>query len=145
MTTPEIGTEDQGEIEPAYRPDRHTLRVIKWLLDDDSAISQTTFEPSKHHPRLIRAQFDEEIHASTLRSVEMEIRWFTSGNYTIHFFKKGDHVEWCCRWERYHVDGTLQDCFCPPPDAQTCELMSGFPRHPIQVILTIIAAIKRYF
>lgn len=125
-------------------PDRQTLRLLERQLSDEPLITDTAFEPDAYEPRLLCARFGDECYSSSIDAARLDIRWFTSGDFSIHYIETtsaDDH--WECRWDRHPNDHNTRTHFHEPPDGDSVTDLSLSSRHPLDVYATVQAAIEQ--
>ena len=49
----------------------------------------------------------------------LDIRWYTNGDFRIHYQEDWRDRTWCQRWDRHPNGHNDRDHFHPPPDADT--------------------------
>lgn len=49
----------------------------------------------------------------------LDIRWYTNGDFRIHYQEEWTDRTWCQRWDRHPNGHNDRDHFHPPPDADT--------------------------
>ena len=49
----------------------------------------------------------------------LDIRWYTNGDFRIHYQEEWPDRTWCQRWDRHPNGHNDRDHFHPPPDADT--------------------------
>lgn len=49
----------------------------------------------------------------------LDIRWYTNGDFRIHYQEEWPDRTWCQRWDRHPNEHNDRDHFHPPPDAAT--------------------------
>lgn len=131
-------------IETNVIADREALRAIRQLLVDSAVVSRAEIEPTCHEPQMVRAYLADKLCPSSSRSFEMEIRWFTSGGFSIHCLETSQDANWWCRWEHYrHMDATPAH-FHHPPDGNPIAELEEFPDHPLDIVLTALNAVEQH-
>lgn len=98
--------------------DRAILTVVQDRLRSAPQIETATITTADGQTKLL-AQIAA---ASTPPSVArrfLDIRWYTNGDFRIHYQEEWtDHV-WQQRWDRHPSTHNDRDHFHPPPDAKT--------------------------
>ena len=141
MTPP---TEDSapGSTGP---PDRQTLRLLERQLISDSLVAETAFDPDPYEPRLLRALLDTGRYPDSVSAARIDIRWFTTGDFSIHYVEtRGNDDLWECRWDRHpNTHNTRLHVHEPPTgdDISNLELAS---LHPLEVYSTVFDAIETH-
>lgn len=124
-------------------PDRQTFRLLEKHLATDSLVAKTTFEPDSYEPRLLRAHLDMRRYPRSIDSARLDIRWFASGDFSIHYIEaNADCAQWECRWDRHPNDHNTRVHFHRPPDGTTVEDISLESLHPLDVYSTVLDAVE---
>ena len=125
-------------------PDRQTLRLIERHLVSDSLVAETEFDPDSYEPRLLRARLDAERYPVSVIAARLDIRWFTTGDFTIHYVEAHDGGErWECRWDRHPNTHDDRLHFHRPPAAEEVTDLSLPSLHPLEVYSTVLTAIAQ--
>lgn len=125
-------------------PDRQTLRLLERQLSDDELIEGTTFDPDTNEPRLCRAQLDVDRYPTSVTGIRLDIRWFESGDFSIHY--RETHAEggtWECRWDRHPNEHNTRLHFHQPPDAREVIDIEMDSLHPLDVYSTVLSALEQ--
>ena len=139
MTRP--ASDEPGSTGP---PDRQTLRLLERHLNGESLIQETGFEPETHEPRLLRAVVDADQYPEPTPSVRIDIRWFTTGDFSVHYIEtKRDGSQWECRWDRHPNAHNARLHFHEPPDATAVSDLSLASLHPLSVYATVLNAVEQ--
>lgn len=130
--------------DPIGPPDRQTLRLLEKHLADDPMVATTTFTPDSHTPRRLRAHLDTTQYPASVTDVRVDVRWFSSGDFSIHYVESGsDGPEWECRWDRHPNDHNSRLHFHRPPDGTDIQDLSLPSLHPLEVYSTVLDAIEQ--
>ncbi|ELZ29112.1 hypothetical protein C474_13614 [Halogeometricum pallidum JCM 14848] len=125
-------------------PDRQTLRLLERILSDDPLVATTEYEPDSYEPRLLRVRFDLDRYPPAIESARLDLRWFTTGDFSLHYVEtvsNGEH--WECRWDRHPNPHNARVHFHRPPAGEKVEDLTLESHHPIDVGSTVLAAIER--
>lgn len=125
-------------------PDRQTLRLLERLLADEPLVATTLFEPDSYEPSRLRALLDADRYPSAVEAAYLDIRWYTSGDFSIHYLDRTgtDGHDWECRWDRHPNPHTTRLHFHQPPNADEPETLSLASLHPLDVTATVLAAVE---
>jgi len=124
-------------------PDRQTLRLLEDHLADDPLVSLTNFEPGPHDLRVLRAELDSDQYPRFVDGVRLDIRWFTSGDFSVQYIEiHTDETRWECRWDRHPNAHNSRTHFHRPPDETTVEDIS-LPEHPLEIYSVVFEAIEQ--
>ncbi|WP_394348058.1 hypothetical protein [Halorubrum sp. ASP1] len=97
-----------------------------------------------YEPRLLTATLDTEQYPDAVATARVDIRWFTTGDFSIHYVEtRGDNTHWECRWDRHPNTHNTRLHFHEPPagtDISDLDLPSS---HPLDVYSTVFEAIEQ--
>jgi hypothetical protein len=119
------------------------LRLLERHLASDSLVVETVFEPAPHEPRLLRAVLDAGQYPEPVTAVRVDIRWFTTDDFSIHYLESRDGDQWECRWDRHPNAHNTRLHFHDPPtghDSTDLELAS---LHPLDVYSTVFDVLEQ--
>lgn len=110
---------------PVGRVDRTVLTAIEQRLKS-AAYVRTTYITVRRGKAALRADLDLGYFPGNVEEAYYDIRWYTSGDFEIHYQENwSDDREWKRRWDRHPRDGTRTHVH-PPPDA-------GHPPEPTRL------------
>lgn len=139
-----MSTGDDQPADSTGPPDRQTLRLLETHLADDRLVESTGFEPDPYEPRTLQASLDVDRYPSGVESARLDVRWFTTGDFSVHYVEnESDGNRWECRWDRHPNDHNSRLHFHRPPDGAVVEDLSLESLHPLDVYSTILEAIER--
>ena len=98
-------------------PDRQTLRLLERTLASNPLVAATEFEPDTYEPRSLRAVLDADRYPDSVTAARVDVRWFTTGDFSIHYVEDRGDGRWECRWDRHPNPHNARDHFHPPPKA----------------------------
>lgn len=125
-------------------PDRQTLRLLERHLASDSLVVETGFDPDSYEPRLLRALLDAERYPESITAAQLDIRWFTSGDFSLHYAEEHDDGEkWECRWDRHPNTHNARVHFHEPSTATEITDLELPSLHPLEVYSTVLTAIEQ--
>nr|WP_254546283.1 hypothetical protein [Halomarina sp. BND7] len=125
-------------------PDRQTLRLLERRLADEPLVETTAFDPDAYEPQLLRARLDAARYPSTVEAARLDVRWFTSGDFSVQYVETAANgVRWTCRWDRHPNSHDPRLHFHRPPDGTSVEGLSLESVHPLDVLSTVLAAVER--
>ncbi|WP_345777000.1 hypothetical protein [Halorarum salinum] len=125
-------------------PDRQTLRLLERHLASDSLVAQTAFDPDSYEPHLLRARLDTERYPESVTAARLDVRWFTTGDFSIHYIEERDAGEqWDCRWDWHPNAHNTRVHFHEPPTATELTDLELPSLHPLDVYSTVLAAIEQ--
>jgi hypothetical protein len=123
-------------------PDRHTLRLLERQLASDPLVAETAFEPKTHEPRLVRARLDADQYPASITAARIDIRWFTTDDFSIHYVERHAEERWECRWDRHPNTHNSRLHFHEPPSAGTVSDLELSSTHPLEVYSTALTAVN---
>ncbi|WP_042662073.1 hypothetical protein [Haloferax sp. ATB1] len=138
--------EDQDETPSPSTgpPDRQTLRLIERQLATDDLVAETMFDPDSYEPRLLSAHLDTARYPEIVTSARLDVRWFTTGDFSIHYIEAHDNdSEWECRWDRHPNTHNSRVHFHTPPTATDVTDLELSSLHPLAVYSTVLTAIEQ--
>jgi hypothetical protein len=125
-------------------PDRQTLRLLERNLSSDSLIAETAFDPDSYERRLLRGLLDAGRYPDTVTTVRLDIRWFTTGDFSIHYVEEHeDGKRWECRRDRHPSAYNTRLHFHEPPSAIEIIDLELPSLHPLEVYSTVLTAIEQ--
>ncbi|WP_158055610.1 hypothetical protein [Halorussus halophilus] len=138
--------EDESASPATGPPDRQTLQLLERQLASDSRIAETEFDPDSYEPRLLHATLDAERYPDSIAIARLDIRWFTTDDFSIHYIENHDAAgtdTWECRWDRHPNTHNARLHFHRPPDAEKITDLSLSSLHPLDVYSTVLTAIEQ--
>lgn len=124
-------------------PDRQSVRLLQKHLAADPLVTDTLFEPNPQEPRLLRARLAIDRYPSIVDSARLDIRWFESGDFSVHYVEtRNDERRWECRWDRHPNHHNTRLHVHRPPDGADVEDLSLSSLHPLDVYSTVLDAIE---
>ena len=124
-------------------PDRQTLRLLERQLASDSLVAETVFEPDPYEPRLLRALLSPEQYPESVTEARVDIRWFTTNDFSIHYLESRDSDHWECRWDRHPNTHNTRLHFHEPPMANDISDLEFSSLHPLDVYSTVFDAVEQ--
>lgn len=125
-------------------PDQQTLRLLERHLTSDALVAETAFDPDSYEPRLLQAQLDTGRYPNSVTAVRLDIRWFTTGDFSIHYVEEHDQADqWECRWDRHPNTHNARLHFHQPPTATEITDLELSSLHPLEVYSTVFTAIEQ--
>jgi hypothetical protein len=124
-------------------PDRHILRRLERHLASEDLIANTAFDPNPHEPRLLHAHFDTTHYPASTTAARLDVRWFTTGDFSLHYVETSADAEWECRWDRHPNPHNTRVHFHHPPDSDDVTDLSLPSHHPLEVYSTRLDAIEQ--
>ena len=120
------------------------MRLLERHLASESLIAETAFDPDSYEPRLLHALLDAGRYPDSVIAARLDIRWFTTGDFSIHYVEEHDERDhWECRWDRHPNTHNTRLHFHEPPSAIEITDLELSSTHPLEVYSTILAAIEQ--
>lgn len=135
-------TEDSG-TDSTGPPDRQTLRLLERQLASDSLVAETVFEPDPYEPRLLRAVLASEQYPASVTETRVDIRWFRTDDFSIHYLESRDGDLWECRWDRHPNTHNTRLHFHEPPTGNDITDLEFASLHPLDVYSTVFDAVEQ--
>jgi hypothetical protein len=133
--------EDSGSTGP---PDRQTLRLLEKHLSSDSLVAETRFEPDPYELQVLQALLDTGHYPATVTAARIDIRWFTTGDFSIHYIEtREEDSRWECRWDRHPNTHNTRLHFHEPPTGTEITNLELSSCHPLDVYSTVFDAIEQ--
>ena len=125
-------------------PNRQTLRLLERQCATTPLVADTGFQPSATEPRRLVATFDTDAFPEPVATARLDIRWFTTGDFSLHYVEATtDGDQWECRWDRHPNPHSARLHFHEPPDGTSVVDLSLKSTHPLDVYSTVVAAIQQ--
>lgn len=124
-------------------PDRQILRLLEGICANEPVVAATEFEPDSYEPRILRILCDESQYPSTTEAARLDVRWFTSSDFSLQYVETMATDHWECRWDRHPNPHNARLHFHQPPSGDDITDLTWSSLHPIDVLSTVIAAIER--
>lgn len=128
---------EDGSPIPQGRLDPTTLRTIGSQAGSHPFVDSWQFQPNSASPRHLEIQLDTSAYPADVDAARLEIHWFVTDDYYLHYIEtRGDNY-YQCRWDRHPKTGAPRTHFHPPPDAGTAEDSPLNPHH-LDVLFTVL-------
>jgi hypothetical protein len=114
-----------------------TLRTIGRRADTHPLVESWQFDPSSAAPRMVQLRIDAEAYPAAVDAVRLDVRWFTTDDYSFHYVERRSDDRYQCRWDRHPKSDAPRTHFHPPPDAGTAE-ESPLDAHFLDVLFTVL-------
>ena len=123
-------------------PDRRTLRLLERHLAGDPLVAETEFDPNSDEPRELRAHIAIDGFPPSVERVRLDVRWFATDDFSMHYIETTRDDRWECRWDRHPNSHNSRLHFHQPPDGTDATDLELPSLHPIDVLSTVLAAIE---
>ena len=129
---PEDGSRTTGPV------DSELLDRIAAHLARSARFEEIQTRP-QYAPNAVIADYDLGYFPSGVTRASLRIRWFETGDFSIHYVERYQTDEsWECRWDRHPNDHNTRDHFHPPPDAPTPGGDADYPDKWRDVLATVL-------
>lgn len=122
---------------PVGSIDRAVLIAIKQRLRTAAHITETVVAPKRKKPTLT-AVFDTSYFPPSVSEAYYDIRWYTSGDFEIHYQENWTDGTWQRRWNRHPRNGSRTH-YHPPPDAMNPPTTISLPTNYHDVLQIVEA------
>ena len=123
-----------GAIDPTV-----TERIGR-RLGGNPRFESVTVQPSAA-PNSIVAEYDLGYFPAAVSRAYLQIRWYETDDFSIHYFEQYGDSTWECRWDRHPNSHNTRAHFHPPPDASTPGQDADFPSDWRDVIATVLGTL----
>lgn len=135
-----------GHHSPVGSIDRPVLIAIKQRLQTAAHITETGITPKRGKPTLT-ASLDTSYFPPAVEEAYYDIRWYTSGDFEIHYQENWPDDTWQRRWDCHPRNGSRTH-YHPPPDAGHPPTNISLPANYHELLQTVeeetIAHIKNH-
>lgn len=114
-----------------------TLRTLARRAESHPLVDSWTFDPSSVSPRLLRLRLAPNAYPSAVTAARIDIRWFSTGDYSFHYLETRAADSYQCRWDCHPKPTAPRAHFHPPPDAGDAEPSSLAPHH-LDALFTVL-------
>lgn len=128
---------DGGDVP---RIDHPILEDIRDRLQTASQFRSVTIRVRDGQTRL-EAVLDPSSNPPSLARRFLDIRWYTNGDFRIHYQEDWDDGTWQQRWDRHPNAHNDRDHFHPPPGAGTPGEDRSWPTDYRDVMAEVVAAV----
>lgn len=102
---------DSGPLDVA------TLRALARRADSHPLVDDWRFQPDGISPRVLELHLDPDQYPPPVGHVRIDVRWFETDDYTVHYLETRADSVWQCRWDCHPKPDARRAHFHPPPDA----------------------------
>ncbi|MDB9281506.1 hypothetical protein PN416_16695 [Halorubrum ezzemoulense] len=117
------------------------LAVIRERLTTDDRFSEVGDQPSFAPERLV-CQYDRQLYPDRVRSARLEIVWFETGDFSLHYHETHKTGAFDHRWDRHPSGHNTRDHIHPGPDAPTPGDDTTHPNDWRDVLSTALSEIE---
>lgn len=128
--------EDDGTPESG-RLDRTTMETLARRSETHPLVTSWAFIPDRLSPRSLEITLDSSAYPPYVDAVRLDIHWFVTGDYYIHYVEARTDTHYQCRWDRHPKTDAPRTHFHPPPDAGEAE-PSPVGIHHLDVLFEVL-------
>ena len=121
--------------------DRAVLEAIQDRLQSAPQMGATTITTDDGQTKLL-AVMTAASTPEQITSRFLDIRWYTNGDFRIHYQEDWENRVWRQRWDRHPSTHNKRDHFHPPPDATTPGTDRSWPNDFQDVCKLVINQIR---
>ncbi|WP_254864769.1 hypothetical protein [Halovivax gelatinilyticus] len=122
---------------PQGRLDPTALRTIGRRAASHPLVDSWRFQPTGTSPRYLEVTLVADAYPPAVSEARLDIRWFVTNDYAVHYIETSDESTYQCRWDRHPKTNAPLTHFHPPPDAGTAE-PSGLKPHHLDVLFSVL-------
>jgi hypothetical protein len=119
------------------------LRLLERQLSADPLVAAVQFEPDAYEPRRLHASLATEQYPSSVTAARIDIRWFTTDDFSVHYLEDRSDGQWECRWDRHPNAHNTRVHFHEPPTGAEVSNLELSSRHPLEIYSTVFEAIEQ--
>ena len=128
---------------PQGRLDTTTLRTLGRRAATHPLVEAWSFEPDSASPRYLDLRLDANAYPVDVNAVRLEIHWFDTDDYYLHYLETRDTEYYQCRWDRHPNPHDSRLHFHEPPSATEIVDFEPASVHPLEVCSTVLTAIEQ--
>jgi hypothetical protein len=106
-------------------------------------VAETVFDPDPYEPRLLRAVLDTGRYPDSVTTARIDVRWFTTDDFSIHYLETRETDRWECRWDRHPNTHNARLHFHEPPTGAVVSNLELSSLHPLEVYSTVFEALEQ--
>ena len=122
---------------PQGRLDVTALQTMGRRADSHPLVESWQFRPDSLSPRHLEIQLDPSAYPAGVTDARLDVRWFTTDDYSLHYIETRGDDSYQCRWDRHPKPDASRIHFHPPPDAGTAE-DSSLNVHHLDVLFSVL-------
>ena len=130
-------TDEHDDTQEGGRLDRTTMETLARRSETHPLVTSWAFRPDRLSPRVLEITLDSSAYPASVDAVRLDIHWFVTGDYYVHYLETNDETQYQCRWDRHPKTAAPRAHFHPPPDAGNAEPSSVGPHH-LDVLFTVL-------
>ncbi|AKH97395.1 hypothetical protein [Halanaeroarchaeum sulfurireducens] len=123
-------------------PDRQILQLLERQLASDGLVAETEYDPDPYEPHLVRASLDIRRYPRSVTAARIDIRWFTTDDFSLHYRESREDSQWECRWDRHPNTHNSRLHFHEPPTGEEISDLELPSLHPLDVYSTVFETLE---
>lgn len=127
----------EGDPPPDGALDIPTLRTLGGRAAGHPLVESWAFTPSNVSPRALEIHLAPDAYPREIDAVRLDVHWFRSGDYYVHYVETAGEERYQCRWDRHPKPDVPRAHFHPPPDAGEA-VSTSLGEHPLDVLFAIL-------
>jgi hypothetical protein len=121
----------QGQLDPT------TLRTMGHRAESHPLTESWRFHPDSTSPRFLELRLDPSTYPADVDDARLEIRWFVTDDYSLHYVETRGDERYQCRWDRHPKTDAPRTHFHSPPDAGAA-VDSPLDPHHLEVLFAVL-------
>ncbi len=130
-------SDDHDEALESGRLDRTTLEALARRSETHPLVVSWAFTPDRLSPRALELTLDPSAYPPSVETVRLDIHWFVTGDYYVHYVERRTETRYQCRWDRHPKTNAPRTHIHPPPDAGEAE-PSSLGTHHLDVLFEVL-------
>ena len=94
-------TDEDDGVPESGRLDRTTMETLARRSETHPLVTSWAFRPDQLSPRVLEITLDSSAYPPSVDAVRLDIHWFVSGDYYIHYLETHEEIRYQCRWDRH--------------------------------------------
>jgi len=124
--------------------DAAVMEDIRSRMQTHPVIESVTAERAGDTISLLELEIDLDRYPEGIDEARLEIRWYTNGDYNMHYIETHSDRVWQCRWDRHQNPHTQRTHFHPLPAADSKTAVPDQPpdHHPSAIVTRTLANVR---
>ena len=119
------------------RLDHPTMQTIGRRAQSHRLVTSWEFVPNSLSPRSLEISLHSAAYPESVTAARIEIHWFVTGDYYVHYIETRGETQYQCRWDRHPKTNAPRTHFHPPPNAGEA-VDSPVGTHPLAVLFAVL-------
>ena len=130
-------TDEDDSVPESGRLDRTTMEILARRSETHPLVTSWAFHPDRLSPRVLEITLDSSTYPPSVNAVRLDIHWFVTGDYYLHYLETREETQYQCRWDRHPKTEAPRTHFHPPPNAGDAE-SSPVGTHHLDVLFGVL-------